>query len=280
MKKETVAAELLGRWRRRGSAHLDNQLCAGNRSRLWESKLGSTSHPSPADPGSGTRGSGDGPPPPQRPLISSPTPHAPAAFLGAPSRPFPSARAASLGRLTVTRRFEPLISIAIWAPPELGPAPPPPPARGAALAPRGFALAVPALCSRPCRLAPAAGLATRFRRLEFRKVARPHVQRLRAEVRGRQGAARGAVLAGRAGGREPGPRLATAATSQCPALPKAVRLCRVWARKQQPEGEAGGPPRRRRGPPHGSCRRTRTRQDGHGRPGAQTQTPALLGSVH
>lgn len=72
VEKGIAVAKPLGCWRRRGSAHLAHQLCAGNRSRRWESKRGSTSHPSHAHPGAGTRGSGDGPPSRPSTLSSAP----------------------------------------------------------------------------------------------------------------------------------------------------------------------------------------------------------------
>ncbi|XP_014387393.1 PREDICTED: corticotropin-releasing factor receptor 1 isoform X1 [Myotis brandtii] len=61
-----------------------------------------------------------------------------------------------------------------------------------------FAPAVPELRSCPRRLAPAPGLAMRFWRPELRKVARPQVQRLPAEVRGSWGSSPRAVCVGKA----------------------------------------------------------------------------------
>lgn len=47
-----------GGWESGGSAHPGNQLCEGNRSRLWEPTQGSSSHPSRVDRGPGTGSSG------------------------------------------------------------------------------------------------------------------------------------------------------------------------------------------------------------------------------
>lgn len=84
-----------------------------------------------------------GPPPapaPSRQLPHSARPRR--ASLGAPSCPFPSAESGESGEVTVTRPFEPLISIAVSVPRELGPGPPQSavPARGC----RGSGDATPA----------------------------------------------------------------------------------------------------------------------------------------
>lgn len=196
VKKEIVVAKLLGCWRRRGSAHLDNQLCVGNRSRLWESELGSTSHLSHADPGPGQEALEMGPLPAPAPSHQLPHSARPRPVSGSSFLPLPLCREPQVWGGDYHSPLRALDQYRNLGAAGAGSCPPPPPARSAALARGAFAPAVPAPCSRPCRLAPAPGLATRFRRLEFRKVARPHIQRLLAEVRGRQGAARGPVLPG------------------------------------------------------------------------------------
>lgn len=179
------------------------------------------------------------------PLISNPSPHAPSLFLGAPSCPFPRAERCQSGEMNVTRASEPLINIAISAAEtvhsEVGTVLARPPAGPPAGAQRSLSESLHrALRSGPCRLSPAWGLATRFWRPEFRKVARPHVQRLPAEVRGRQGSARGRMGPGRAGDRQSGPRPPSDSLHfPVPSASQSGSACRVRARKQQTEGEGG-----------------------------------------
>ena len=146
MKKEIFVAKLPGCWRRwawgggcqpprvtrsvRGIA-----LGCGNRRRV----------PPPTLPGRlGSRDSSLGrgvPHPPQHPLIRSPTPHASALFLGAPSCPCKS------GEINVPGACEPWINIAISGEqtehPAVVTAPPPPPAR-----PQEHNAGSPSLCTR------------------------------------------------------------------------------------------------------------------------------------
>lgn len=130
----------------------------------------------------------------------------------------------------------------------------------AAPAPResaAFAPAVPGLRSCPRQLDPARGLAMRFWRPEFRKVARPQVQRLRAEVRGQLGAALGRCASERAGVYRPA---ASDSHLPLPSVSQSGPERRVWARKQQTEGEAGGPLRSAAGAVCGSRLRIRAPQ--------------------
>lgn len=80
------------------------------------------------------------------PLLSTPSPHAPSLFLGAPSCPFPSAERCKSGEMNVTRASEPLINIAISAAEtvhsEVGTVLPRPPA-----SPRERSARSPSLCT-------------------------------------------------------------------------------------------------------------------------------------
>ena len=159
--------------------------------------------------------------------LSSPPPHLrtpPPWFLGAPSCPFPCSLSCESGEINVPRVSRPLINIAVSGEETVHPAAVTVAARrraggSTALAPRAFALGVPAPCGwrllllplRPWRCDSGA------RSLEKSSDRMTSVCRLKF---GGDGAARGRRRPGKGWGcRQAGPRVVTAATS----VPRASR---------------------------------------------------------
>lgn len=141
---------------------------------------------------------------------------------GAPSYPFPSAERRESAEIHVARSSEPRIHMAVSGRRRSAPRRP---ARGSArrLCPRG-----------PRARGSCPRLAARSRRPELEKVARPRVRRLRLKF----------VRQRRAGGRS-GPAASDSRHFPGPSASQSDSGCWVLARRQQPEGEVGGP-----GAPH------------------------------